>query len=61
MLFKSNELNRFKKFFKKISKQKFIKSLRGGSTSIGHLLEKEMGISENNKSHPDIDELKNMN
>lgn len=56
MLFKSNELNRFKKFFKKISKQKFIKSLRGGSTSIGHLLEKEMGISENNKSHPDIDE-----
>jgi hypothetical protein len=47
-------LSEFKKRFKALKTQGFVKSQRRGPTGVGHTLEYHLGISENNIALPDI-------
>lgn len=48
-------ITEFIKKFKEIKEKGFIPTTRKGSTGIGHTLETELGIKENNDAHPDIE------
>lgn len=48
-------LTEFKKKFEKLKAKGFVKSKRKGPTGVGHTLEVELGLSENNVALPDID------
>lgn len=48
-------LKEFTERFKKIKAKGFIPTTRSGPTGIGHTLETELGIVENNEAHPDIE------
>ncbi len=47
-------IQKFVKDFEKLKKKGFIKSHRRGPTGIGHTLEQELGMKENNIALPDI-------
>lgn len=47
-------IEKFIKAFEKLKKKGFIKSHRRGPTGIGHTLEQELGMKENNIALPDI-------
>jgi hypothetical protein len=44
----------FQKLFREIKKKGYIKTARSGSTGVGHTLEKELGIAENNSPLSDL-------
>jgi hypothetical protein len=48
-------LEEFKEEFEKLKAKGFVKSRRKGPTGVGHTLEVELGLKENNLSLPDID------
>ncbi len=41
--------------FKELKDKGFIPTTRRGPTGIGHTLETNLGISENNDAHPDVE------
>ncbi len=47
-------IEKFTKKFKELKKKGFVKSHRKGPTGIGHTLEQELGMKENNIALPDI-------
>jgi len=51
------DINGFIKKFKKLKAKGFVPSRRKGPTGIGHTLEFEIGISENNIAGPDFSEI----
>jgi hypothetical protein len=50
------KLEEFKKQFKQLKEKGFVKSRRKGPTGVGHTLEVEIGLKENNLDLPDIDD-----
>lgn len=48
-------LQEFKQKFKQLKAKGFVKSRRKGPTGVGHTLEVELGLTENNIALPDID------
>ena len=51
------ELDEFTEKFQKLRAKGFIKTTRSGPTGIGHTLETELGIKENNIASPDLGEI----
>lgn len=54
---KKMTLDEFRKAFKELKKQGWVKSARRGPTGIGHTLEKLLDLSENNIASPDLGEI----
>ncbi len=50
-------LNTFIKAFAKLKAKDWVRSKRRGSTGIGHTLEKEIGLPENNIASPDLGKI----
>lgn len=50
-------LQEFKQKFKTLKAKGFVKSRRKGPTGVGHTLEVELGLSENNLDLPDIEDF----
>ncbi len=50
-------LNEFHEKIKEIKKRGFIESYRKGNTGVGHTLEQILGLTENNISDPDLEEI----
>ncbi len=51
------KLDEFTEKFQKLRARGFIKTTRSGPTGIGHTLETELGIKENNIASPDLGEI----